>query len=89
MVGRLLIWYLQDAYGNDVQIVNHHVELACLIFSLLVFPTECFKSQVVQLEGHIASNCIQTSLIVHLGRLPETFRPIDRVALRQVDFRVE
>ena len=89
VIRSLLVRNLEDAHRYNVQIVYHHVELTRLIFSLLVLSTERLKSQMVQLKGHIATNSVQTSLIVHLCRLPEALRAIDRVALCQVNIGVE
>ena len=56
VIGSLLVRDLEDAHRDNVQVVNHHVELTRLIFSLLVLSTERLKSQMVQLKSHIATN---------------------------------
>ena len=89
VISSLLVRDLEDAHRHYVQIVYHHVELTRLIFSLLVLSAERLKGQMVQLKGHIATNRVQASLIMHFCRLPEALRAIDRVALCQVNIGVE
>ena len=89
VIRSLLVRNLEDAHRYNVQIVYHHVELTRLIFSLLVLSAERLKCQMVQLKSHIATNRVQAGLIVHLCRLPEALRAIDRVTLRQVNVGIE
>ena len=89
MICSLFVGDFQYAHGDNVEIVDHHIELTCFVLSLLVLLAVSFEGEMVQLESHVAPNSVQSSLVVHLCSLPQALWPIHRLALCKVYFRVE
>jgi len=69
MVCGFLVWNLQNADGDNVQVVDHHVILAGVILCLIL-PLEGLKRKVVKLEGQVSLYHIKPSLVVDLRRQP-------------------
>lgn len=89
MVCGLFVGDFKNAYGDNIQIVDHHIELTCFVLPLLILLAIRFKRQMVQLESHVAANSVQSSLIVHLCSLPQALGPVHCLTLCKINFRVE
>ena len=89
MIRGFFVGDFKYAHRDNIQIVDHHIELTCFVLSQLVLLAISFKCQVVQLESHVAANSVQSSLIVHLSSLPQALRPVHCLVLCKVNFRVE
>ena len=89
MVCGLFVGDFKNAHGDNIQIVDHHIELTCFVLPLLILLAIRFKRQMVQLESHVAANSVQSSLIVHLCSLPQALGPVHCLTLCKINFRVE
>ena len=89
MICGFFIWDFKYAHGDDIQIVDHHIELTCFVLPLLILLAIRLKRQMVQLESHVAANSVQSSLIVHLCSLPQALGPVHCLALCEINFWVE
>ena len=87
MVGRLLIRYLQDADRDNVEVVNHQVELAGILL-IFVLQVQCLEVQMVELESDVSLDHVHPGLVEHLYRLPEALGSAGSILLN-VDFWVE
>jgi len=87
MVCSFLVRDLQNAHRNDVQIIDHHVELAC-IFLLFIFATMCLKAEMIKFVRQVTLDHIHASLVEHFDVLPKALWTGHRTFVH-VDFRIK